>query len=348
MVESWSVGRILDWMRKDLTERGVDSPRLDAELILSDAIGVPRMQLYMDLDRPLSEAELTATRARFVRRRAREPMAYILGYRDFYKHRFAVSSAVLVPRPDSELLVDKALAWLADRPTARVADVCTGSGCVGLSIGKARQEAGLQTELVLTDISPDALAVVKQNQAALEVKAKVREGDLFAPLSDAAFDLITINPPYIAESVMETLMPEVTDHEPHLALVGGADGRVVLRRIPREAQALLAADGVLMVEVGHDQAAHFGAALRKVGYAEVLVHKDLGGIERMVEARRVATLGEMESERVEVDASEHSAGLLEEEDFQGERRVELDEPDWSDDRVESEASSQEENTISLE
>ncbi|MFK8000784.1 MAG: peptide chain release factor N(5)-glutamine methyltransferase [Polyangiales bacterium] len=326
-MSEWSVRKILDWMRKDLEAKGVDSPRLDAELMVSAAVGLGRMDLYLDPERPLSEDELSDIRARFRRRRGREPMAYILGYRDFYKSRFRVTPDVLIPRGDSELLVDVGLRCLAGADAAKVVDLCTGSGCVGISIAKERLEKGKQTELTLTDISPPALEVARENAKSLMVEVVCVLGDLFEALEeDARFDLMTINPPYIAEPELETLMPEVARFEPHLALVSGADGRDALRRILREAKTYLAPGGSLLVEVGMGQAPAFASALTKAGYATTRVHRDLGGIERMVEAR-VEAEAEEEETRVDVD----EPGGPSDADFAGEQRVELDSPDFGGD-----------------
>lgn len=319
-MSEWSVRKILDWMRKDLEAKGVDSPRLDAELMVSAAIGLGRMDLYLDPERPLSEDELSDIRERFRRRRAREPMAYILGYRDFYKSRFRVTPDVLIPRGDSELLVDVGLRCLARADTATMVDLCTGSGCVGISIAKERTEKGKRTQLTLTDISPSALEVARDNAKRLMVEATCVLGDLFGALAeDARFDLMTINPPYIAEPELETLMPEVARFEPHLALVSGADGRDALRRILREAKTFLAPGGTLLVEVGMGQAPAFASALGKAGYATTNIHRDLGGIERMVEARVEAETEEQET-HVDVD----DLGAPSDADFDGEQRVELD------------------------
>lgn len=333
-MSEWSVRRILDWMRKDLETKGVDSPRLDAELMVSAVLGLGRMDLYLDPERPLSEDELGGIRERFRRRRGREPMAYILGYRDFYKSRFRVTPDVLIPRGDSELLVDIGLVCLGGMQEATMVDLCTGSGCVGISIAKERSEKGTQTALTLTDISPAALEVARLNAESLMVEATCVLGDLFEALEpEVRFDLMTINPPYIAEPELETLMPEVARFEPHLALVSGVDGRDALRRILSEAKAHLAPRGSLLVEVGMGQAPAFAAALAKAGYATTRIHRDLGGIERMVEARVEAETKEDET-YVDVD----DMGAPSDADFAGEQRVEFDEPDvYVDDSAEVEA-----------
>ena len=340
---SWTVRKVLDWIREDLGRRGVDGPRVDGELLVADALGVQRIQLYMDLDRPLAPEELDAIRQRVQRRRDRVPVAYILGYREFYGRRFAVSPAVLVPRPDTETLVDRALAILrgvgqpprgeralvredpgaessvqgethlepieevdlepdepdvlapraepraeepaaAEPPPARVADLCTGSGCIALCVADEHPAA----RVVATDLSGAALEVAARNAEALGVADRVefREGDLFAPLGDERFDLLTINPPYLAAAELDQCEPEVARYEPRMALVAGPRGDEMLERIVRDAARFLEPGGSLLVEVGYRQAVAFAERLRSSGrWIEVVVHRDLGGVERVVEAR---------------------------------------------------------------
>lgn len=319
-MSDWTVKRMLAWIREDLDKRGIESACLDGELIVARALGEDRMRLFLEPDRPLTKDELASIRSDVARRRKAEPMAYILGYRDFYTSRFVVSPAVLIPRPDTELLVEKALEAIAELDSARVADLCTGSGCVGLSIAKAREKAGKQTSLVLTDLSADALALTKTNASELGIDATIRQGDLFEPIAGQQFDVITINPPYIAETAFDSLMADVRDFEPKLALVSGQDGRDTLRRILSEAHEFLADDGTLLIEVGHDQGAHFASAMDKLGhFAEVSTHKDLGAIERVVVGRRgpkVSTESQAAAEELVLDETPLSTA-----DLRGESEV---------------------------
>lgn len=273
---------MLEWMTEDFRKRDLDSPRLDAELIVADALSWPRMQLYLELERPLSEAERGAIKERLVRRRAREPMAYILGTRGFYQHDFIVDSAVLIPRPDSETLVEQALAALDGRTAPQVADVCTGSGCVGISVGLAAD-----CHVLLSDVSEDALRVARENVERLGARASTHCGDLFAPLGDRRFDVITINPPYLSDADIKDVSPEIANYEPRLALVAGERGTEFLARIAREAASYLTPDGVLLVELGVGQAPEFMTLLADNGYLTIRSHKDFGGIDRVVEGRLV-------------------------------------------------------------
>ncbi|HEY8431232.1 MAG TPA: peptide chain release factor N(5)-glutamine methyltransferase [Sandaracinaceae bacterium] len=285
MEQPWTIRRVLAWTAKDFEQRGIESARLDAELIVAHALGLSRVALYMDLDRPLTESERGAIRDLVKRRRQREPVAYIVGHKEFWGRRFEVSPAVLVPRPDTETLVERALAILPQESDARVLDLCTGSGIIGLTLAAERK--ALRADL--TDLSEDALAVARRNAEALGVAERVRffSGDLFAPLPEGSrYALVTANPPYVAEGELASLAPDVREHEPRLALAGGEDGFAVHRRIVAGAPRFLEPGGTILVEVGAGQAEALEAMLAARPEVEATArHRDLGGIERVVEAR---------------------------------------------------------------
>lgn len=275
---------MLTWMTEDFGARALPSPRLDAEVLLAHALGVPRLRLYLEMERPLDEAEKQAVRGLVQRRRGHEPVAYILGVREFYSRSFAVDKRVLIPRPDTETLVDVALSVLPQGAT-RVLDLCTGSGCVGLTLAAERPEA----RVCITDVSDGALAVARHNAAELGVaeRVEVLSGDLFGAVSDqAAFDVITINPPYVSASEHAELDGDVRDHEPRLALVADDDGLAFYRRIARQAADHLSATGWLVLEVGAGQAAAVSGLLAGT-FATIREHRDLGGIARVVSASRM-------------------------------------------------------------
>jgi release factor glutamine methyltransferase len=292
MAETWTVQRILAWMAQDFTALGIASPRLDAELLLCNVLGCDRVRLYMDMPRPLSRQELDAVRALVQRRRKREPVAYILGTREFYRHTFEVSSAVLIPRPETELVVDRALAALPKGATepAHVLDLCTGSGAIAITLAAERPH----THVAATDISEAAVAVAQRNAERTGVAERVHvvQGDLFAPLPrDRKYAVITANPPYVTEADYETLAPEILQHEPSLALIAGADGLSVLRRICSEAADWLAPQGLLALELGAGQAPAVMDLLRATQrFTDIAAHRDLAGIERVVEAKLEARL----------------------------------------------------------
>ena len=277
----WTIGSILKWTEQYFGTRGIDSPRLDAEVLLSHVLGKERIYLYVHFDEPLEAPELAAYREYIKQRVARQPVAYIIGRREFMGLSFRVTPAVLVPQPDTEILVQAALDRLAAKPAARVADIGTGSGAIVLSLLYYRKE--LQASAV--DISADALAVAAENAASLGVAERVMfcEGDLLAPLAGQQFAAIVSNPPYIPTADIAGLAPEVRTAEPMGALDGGADGLVFYRRLVADAPALLASDGFLAMEVGIHEAAPVAALAQASGaFARAEVLKDLAGIERVV------------------------------------------------------------------
>lgn len=284
--DTWTIRRVLTWAADDLEKRGSSSPRLDAELILGKVLGLDRIGLLIDADRPLAKRELAGYRELHQRRRAGEPVAYLLGLREFYGRPFLVDRRVLVPRPDTEHLVDVALERTRHISlSARVLDLCTGSGCVAISLARVRST----THVLGADVSPDALAVAAENVIRLGAyNVGLVLSDLFAafrPERDR-FDLVTANPPYIAASELPSLPVDVRAYEPHLALSGGPDGLTFLRRIVAEAPAFLSTDGVLAVEIGCDQGEAVKDLFTAAGFRAIALRRDYGGHDRVVSALR--------------------------------------------------------------
>jgi release factor glutamine methyltransferase len=281
--ETWTVRRVLEWATGDLRARGSASPRLDAEVLLAHVLGCDRIRLVIDSDRPLSKDELGRYRGLYQRRRSGEPVAYLVGVREFYGRSFRVDKRVLVPRPETELLVEVAMARTRARSlSARVLDLCTGSGCVAITLGAERRT----TTVLGSDLSEAALDLARENALRLGATnvAFVRS-DLFASIdADRSFDVITANPPYVAEGEMAELPVDVRDFEPHLALVAGPDGLAVVRRIVDEAPRRLAPGGVLAMEVGAGQAPAVRALLEQAGYRDIEVARDFAGHERVLSA----------------------------------------------------------------
>lgn len=283
--KSWTIGSLVKWATDDFRARGIESPRLDAELIVAFALGIDRMRVILDASRPLEGSELATLRALVKRRRAHEPIAYLRGEREFYGLRFKVDGRVLVPRPDTETLVDVALARSAHVSLSmRMLDLCTGSGCVAIAMARQRPTA----RVLATDVSAGALAVARENAARLGAyNVAFAEGDLFEPLARlgaraGALDVITANPPYIPSGEIATLMPDVRDFEPRLALDGGEDGLAIVRRIVDEAPRHLAPGGLLAMEVGAGEADAARALFEARGYDDVRVERDVARIERVV------------------------------------------------------------------
>ena len=283
MEETWTIGRVLTWTTSHFAEKGMESPRLDAELLIADALALTRLQLYTQHDQPLIAPELAAVRERVRRRSRREPVAYITGTRGFWSLDLQVDRRVLIPRPETELLIEKALDFLKPFRQPRIVDVGTGSGCIALTLAKERPDA----RVLAIDTSPDALAVAAANRDRLELPVTLQRGDLLQGV-EGPFDLIVSNPPYIASAEIAGLMPDVARHEPRLALDGGPDGLVLIRPLIDQAGARLAPGGGLMIEIGHDQGPRLLEILKKDGRFEAeAVHADAAGLPRLATARRV-------------------------------------------------------------
>lgn len=280
----WTVGRVLAWAASDFRSRGFDSARLDAELLLADGLGVDRVRLFLEHERVLSAEELARYRSVIQRRRRGEPVAYILGVREFFGLPIHVDARVLVPRPDTEILVEAALRWTESRDLYGTAlDLCTGSGCVALAFASRRRT----WQVWASDVSLDALNVARGNAERLGLSnVAFRQGDLFGALDpQLRFDLITANPPYIPQSEIAGLQVDIRDFEPHLALSGGGDGLALIRPLVAQARSRLVPGGYLAMELGHDQAARVRALLGEAGFVEIATDKDYGGHERVVSGR---------------------------------------------------------------
>jgi release factor glutamine methyltransferase len=284
-METWTVRRVLEWAAGDLRARSSTSPRLDAELLLATVLGCDRLRLVIEPERPLSAAELGAYRELHKRRRRGEPVAYLRGQREFYGRPFRVDARVLVPRPETELLVEVALGRTrALSLSARVLDLCTGSGCVAITLKKERPT----TAVFASDISEDALEVARDNCERLGAMVALVRSDLYAALGAlrGRFDLVTANPPYIADAGMVELPVDVRDFEPELALAAGSDGLSVTRRIVEGAPEMLAPGGVLALEVEAGAARAVEALLQAAGFEAIEVRRDYAGHERIVSGIR--------------------------------------------------------------
>lgn len=281
MAQVWTVLKVLEWTAGYFRERGIESARLDADLLLAATLKVDRVGLYLRYDQPLLPAELSEFRARVTRRAHHEPLAYILGEVEFWSLKFSVSPAVLIPRPDTEVLVEEALA--RGQGEARVLDVGTGSGAIAVALAVERPA----WQVTALDVSHDALAVAQANAARHQVGGRMRflHGDL-ARLPAEKFDLIVANPPYIPSDDLLNLMPDVRDYEPHLALDGGPDGLGAYRALSAQAPAHLRPGGWLLVEIGQGQQAAVAELLAQSGLRDIGSRADYAGIVRVVGGRR--------------------------------------------------------------
>ena len=270
---AWTTLAVLDWTTQRFTEAGISAARLEAQLLLAHVLGCSRVQLYTGFDKPLAEPELARYRELIKRRLGGEPVAYLLGEQEFWGLPFYVDASVLVPRPDTETVIEVARALRDPAAPCRVLDLCTGSGA--LAIGLAKELPGAQ--VVATEVSADAAAVARRNaeRNALGDRVEIRVGDLFAPVAGERFDLIVANPPYIATAVIATLAPEVR-REPSIALDGGPDGLAFYDRICAAAAAHLSPGGAIVLEHGYDQADAVQARLEAAGFTRVALTRDLG------------------------------------------------------------------------
>lgn len=273
-----NIAEVLRRATEYLTGKGVESPRLDAEHLLGKALGLSRVELYTHYDRPLSENERTAYRELIRRRGEREPLAYVLGEWDFRRLTLSVDSRALVPRPETEAVVERALELLDGKPDPDVLDVGTGTGAIALSIKEERRGA----QVTAMDLSPEALELAQENARRTNLDVRFVEEDLEKGFGVDAYDLVVSNPPYVRPDEIESLQPEVRDWEPRLAIVGTTQTRAVAEHALRA----LRPRGYLVVEVADDSAGDAAVMLEELGYEDVRTLPDLTGRERIVEGRR--------------------------------------------------------------
>jgi release factor glutamine methyltransferase len=285
---TWTVRKLLEWTPTFFNKKGVDQPRLSAELLLSHVLGIARIQLYTGYDRVVGEKHLAQFRDLVRRAGEQEPIAYLTGKAHFFSLEFSVNRDVLIPRPDTETLVENVLQTARHQPgleAPRVLDLCTGSGCIAATIAR-----NIKASMVVAiDISEKAAAVARQNieQLGLTDRVSIEVGDLFDPIKkmvDARpFDLIVANPPYIASDQLPTLDKSVRDYEPMLALDGGPDGLAIHRCILNKAPDHLATNGRIFLEIAFDQ----GTPAKELAtsfetYTDIRILKDFGGRDRVL------------------------------------------------------------------
>jgi release factor glutamine methyltransferase len=264
----WTVGELLKVTTDFLQRRNIDSPRLSAEILLAHQLSLNRIQLYLDFERPLKEDEVGGYRSLIKRRVSREPIQYITGVQEFWSLEFNVGPGVLVPRPETEVLVEQVIDLykgkkLSDQP--RILDLGTGCGAIAISLGKEIPEA----KIWASDVSQEAIDVAKQNAVKHGVDGRIDFllGDMFQPLRDGEllFQVIVSNPPYIPSGAVDSLAPEVKDHEPRFALDGGKDGMAFVTKIVFEGADHLAPEGWILVEMDPDQTPKAADLMEKTG-----------------------------------------------------------------------------------
>jgi release factor glutamine methyltransferase len=289
-MNEWTIQKLLTWVTEYLTQKGVDSPRLSAELLLSHVLGLRRIELYTQYNKVVPQEQLTQLRGLVKRSGEHEPVAYLVGRTEFYSIEFEVTPDCLIPRPETELLVQRSIELLRKRTGPQsVCDLCTGCGIIAVAIAKNVPDV----KVIATDLSEPALAVAARNieKHKLQDRIDLRRGDLFEPLVPQLdlFDLIACNPPYVSAAEYEALEKNVKDYEPRLALYAGQDGLDVYRRIVEKAGQFLKPDGLLLLEIGYQQ----GPAVRELleqtrVFAQIRIDRDLQGHDRVVTAMRGA------------------------------------------------------------
>ena len=292
--EPWTVRRLLEWTTQYFTRKELDAPRLSAELLLSHVLALPRIRLYTNYETPLSEQNLARFRELVKRAGEHEPVQYLTGRAHFFNLELQVTRDTLIPRPETETLVEHVLQAqrnIAGMETPRVLDLCTGSGCIAAAIARNLKTA----TVVATEISPAAAAVARRNieSLALADRVTVLEGDLLAPLEQLTdahpYDILVSNPPYIPTAEIARLDRNVRDYEPLSALDGGADGLTFPRRILAESPSRLVAGARVYIEIAFDQGP---AALEVAGgfpaFEDAKILRDFGGRDRVLSVRKRA------------------------------------------------------------
>jgi len=289
-MQNWTIQKLLNWITEYFTDKALDSPRLNGELLLSYVLGLQRIELYTNFDSIVSEENLERLHELVKRCAEHEPAEYLTGKTQFFSLEFKVTPDCLIPRPETELLAERAIEFLRKRTGRQyVCDLCTGCGCIAVAIAKNFADA----EIIATDISDAALKIAAENVKThnLTERIKLLRGNLFEPiisgLDAAQFDLIVCNPPYVSSAEFEALDKKVKDYEPKTALFAEANGLDVYRRITQRVDSFLKPDGALMLEIGYAQGPAVKQLLEQTGcFAELIIKKDFNNNDRVVIARK--------------------------------------------------------------
>jgi len=287
MTEEWTVKKLHDWTTDFFRKNSIENPRLEAEILLSHSLRIPRIQLYVQFERVLNGSELASFKKLVLRRKEREPVAYITGIQPFMSLDFEVNPSVLVPRPETEKLVEVAMDFLKGIDSPRIADIGTGSGAIAVSLAKYVPGAALTA----TDSSGEAVELARRNAArhGVDKRCEFFVGDLFGPLK-GQFDLIVSNPPYVRTADIKSLQPEISRYEPRQALDGGEDGLKYYRLILEQAGKYLKPGGTLILEIGFGQAKDVeDISKASECFDNPRMRKDTAGIDRVFLTRRTSS-----------------------------------------------------------
>lgn len=284
----WTVMEMMTWTTDYLQQKGFDHARRNVEWLLSHVLGYRRLDLYANFDRPLTAHEIAEFKNYLKRRLSNEPLQYIVGETDFYGYRFSVTPNVLIPRPDTEVLVERVLQFCSTRSESfRILDVGTGSGNVAISLAMELTKKSHAYEIVAIDKSAEAIAVARENGTRLAASVVTyREGDIFDDDCVAQllppFDVMVSNPPYLSSREYAACPEEVRQFEPRMALDGGDDGLLFYRRLAEIGHRCVATGGSIFLEVGYDQAQAVATIFKKAGWVETQISNDYNGIPRVV------------------------------------------------------------------
>jgi release factor glutamine methyltransferase len=289
-MDTWTIQKLLNWIAKRFTDKGIDSPRLSAELLLGCVLEKKRLELYTQFDSVVARERLDRLHDLVKRAEQGEPIAYLTGRTEFYSMELDITPDCLIPRPETELLVGRAIEFLRSRTGKQlVCDLCTGCGCIAVAIAKNFRDA----QVIATDISDSVLKTAAKNINKHELKDRITLlcGDLFDPivpeLSGGKFDLIVCNPPYVSTAEFEKLDKNVKDYEPRSALFAGDNGLEVYRRICKKADAFLKSDAAIMLEIGYSQGPAVRELLTQTGcFSEITIEKDFQDNDRLAIAKK--------------------------------------------------------------
>lgn len=292
-MQNWTIQKLLNWITGYFTDNGLDSPRLSAELLLCYVLQTERIKLYTQFDKPVDKQQLDQLHDLVKRAGQSEPVAYLLGKTEFYSLDLTITSDCMIPRPETELLVERAVEFLRTRTGRKfVCDLCTGCGCIAVAIAKNCPDS----RIIATDISDAALKIAAENIKKYNLAEQIQLlcGDLFDPvvpqLETEKFDLIACNPPYVSANEFNALDKTVKDHEPRLALYAGPDGLDVYRKIAEKADDFLKPDAALILEIGYSQGKAVRELLEKMAcFTEIKIEKDLHNNDRIVTALKTSS-----------------------------------------------------------
>lgn len=280
----WKIVELLQWITDDFKKRDIDTPRLDAELILSHALGLDRVGLYINFDRPLTKEELERVRELVKRRRKREPISYITGKKEFYGLELIIRPGVLIPRPETELLVEAVLKY--SRSGAKILEIGSGSGAISVALGINLKEVQITT----IDKSRVAFEVTKENIAKYKLEDKVKVYNMsmeeFFKTKKTEFDIVVSNPPYIPTKEIDTLAPEIRLYEPREAIDGGEDGLFFIKKLLEGVGSVLKKGGHLIIEFGDGELEGVKLLFKKNNFEIIEVVKDLAKLDRVIVGQR--------------------------------------------------------------